>query len=162
MAVSRAYLKRDIGQLESAIHSLSVQLQETIRPQVLARREMLHFLRQLVNYTPWKAEVLGTVQDFHVDQQIAASSVECWPCHLKQGDHFIRLLSMAEPPAHTFPHLLRGLLAVSCNIIISSEWKREPNHIVRREIDKKGGTIISPKAPCFPTSGIPIPGRTRC
>lgn len=137
LLVSCTDLKRDIGQLETSVNSLSLQLHDTVNPQALGKAGTLHFLRQLVNYTPWKAEVAATTQDFHVDQQIAASAVECWPRHLKQDDHFIKLLSMAEPPAQTFAHLLRGLLTVSCNVVVCSEWKRETNYIVRREIDKK-------------------------
>lgn len=135
--LSRAAMKRDSDILATAVQSLCVQLEGLLRPQSLDRSDTLHFLRRLVNATPWKAGVRESIQDFHLDQQMAASSLECWPRYLKQDDYFIKLLSLVEPPAQTFPHLLRGLLPISCNFIVCGEWKREPNHTVRREIDKK-------------------------
>lgn len=95
------------------------------------------FLRRLVTYTPWKAGIASSIQDFHVDQQIAQAGVECWPRHLKQDEHFIKVLSLVELPAQTFSHLLRGVLAVPCGFVICSEWQRQENHVMRREIDKK-------------------------
>src|SRR4051794_37053031 len=137
LEVSQSALRRDSDALSTAVGSICVQLERLLRPQRLDRAETLAFLRQLVNTTSYKADVHGSVQDFHLDQQMAASTLECWPRYLRQDDYFIRLLSMTEPPAQTFPHLLRGLLSVPCNLTLCSEWKREPNQTVRREIDKR-------------------------
>jgi len=137
MAVSRKELERDIELLTTAVNSLAVQLQDTARPHVLGRVETMGFLRRLANYTPWKAQTLGAVHDFHVDQQIAQSGIECWPRYLKQDDHLIKVLSLTELPSQTFSHLLRGLLSVPCGFVICTEWQRRDNHKMRREIDKK-------------------------
>jgi len=137
LAVSRKELDREVELLSTAVHSLAVQLQDTARPVVLGRVETMSFLRRLVNCTPWKADTIAAVQDFHVDQQIAQSGIECWPRHLKQDDQLIKVLSLVELPAQTFSHLLRGLLSVPCGFVIVTEWQRQDNHKMRREIDKK-------------------------
>ncbi len=137
MQVSRKELARESELLMNTVNSLVVQLQDTARPYVLGRADSMLFLRRLMNYTPWKAGVTSAIQDFHIDQQIAQAGVECWPRHLKQDDHFIKVLSLSELPAQTFSHVLRGLLSVPCGFVICSEWKREDNHKMRAQIDKK-------------------------
>lgn len=137
LEMSRAELKRQCDILVTSAQSLTVQLAGTVRLESLGRYCTLQFLCRLVNMTSWKAQVHGAISDYHLDQHIAASGLECWPRHLKQDGYFIKLLSLLEPPAQTFPHLLRGLLSAPCSVTVCSEWKREPNHTVRREIDKK-------------------------
>jgi len=137
MQVSRKELDREAELLATAVNSLVIQLQDTSRPYVLDRVKTVGFLRRLVNYTAWKAGTVAAVQDFHVDQQIAQSGIECWPRHLTQDDQMIKILSLTELPAQTFSHLLRGLLSVPCGFVICTEWKREDNHKMRKEIDRK-------------------------
>ena len=137
LSASRQDLHREAAQLAAAVHSLSTQLAGTIQPERLDSTDTLLFLRSLVNLSPAKAAAYRYVPTHHLDQHLSGSGLECWRDHLKQDEYFIKLLSMAEPPSQTFPHLLRGLLAIPCNMIACSEWKREPNQTVRREIDKK-------------------------
>jgi type IV secretion system protein VirB4 len=157
LELSRSALRREADALATAVDSLVVQLDGLLRPRRLDSTGTLRFLRRLVNVTPARAEVHGSVQDFHLDQQMAASSLECWPRHLKQDDAFIRLLSLTEPPAQTFPHLLRGLLTVPCNLIVCSEWKREPNGTARREIDKRRRHYHLAKSSMLSYLGNPSP-----
>jgi len=137
LQVSRKELQREAELLTTAVNSLAVQLQDTARPTIVGRVGTMGFLRRLVNYTPWKASIPSSIQDFHVDQQIAQAGVECWPRHLKQDDFLIKVLSLSELPAQTFSHLLRGVLSIPCGFVICSEWQRQDNHAMRSQIDKK-------------------------
>ena len=137
LEISRVELSRESDALTTAVNSVVVQLQDTARPHVLGRRETMHFLQRLVNYTPWKVDTVPAVQDFHVDQQIAQSGVECWPRHLSQDDQCIKVLSLSELPAQTFSHLLRGLLSIPCGFVVCTQWQRQNNHKMRSEIDRK-------------------------
>lgn len=138
LEISRMELKRQSDMLATAVHSVTVQLGDILHPQALDKAATLHFLRCLTNVTRWKTEIHGNgISNYHLDQHIVASGLECWPRHLTQDGTYIKMLALTEPPAQTFPHLLRGLLSVPCNMTVCSEWKREPNHAVRREIDRK-------------------------
>ena len=55
LQASRKELDRQSELLTTAVSSLVVQLQDTVRPYVLDRVKTVGFLRRLVNYTPWKA-----------------------------------------------------------------------------------------------------------
>jgi len=128
-------LRRETEALATAINSLAIQLEDTLKPVVLERAEIVHFLRRLVNYEPWKTQVLGTVHANHLDQQMTQSGLECWPRFLKMDGYFIHVLSLIEPPGKTFTNLLRGLSSVPCQFVMCSEWKREPNGTVRGQIN---------------------------
>ncbi|HYI92083.1 MAG TPA: hypothetical protein VEX68_00935, partial [Bryobacteraceae bacterium] len=124
LSASRQELSRDADQLAAAIDSLTIQLSGTIRPEQLDQRSTVRFLQSLVNLSPSKSEPFGEIPKFHLDQHLSQSGIECWPRHLKKDQYFIKMLSLVDPPSRTFPHLLRGLLAVPCNMIVCSEWKR--------------------------------------
>jgi type IV secretion system protein VirB4 len=136
LEVSRESLDRDVEILGAAVHSVTGQLHELLRPESCDRKQTLHFLRSLVNTSGILTDVSFEPLDFHVDQQMTMSRLQCWPRYLKQDDDYIRLLSLVEPPAQTFPHLLRSLLAVPCNMIMCAEWKRETNETARKHINK--------------------------
>src|SRR4029077_13042226 len=47
------------------------------------------------------------------------------------------VLTLKEPPAQTFAHLLRDLQEIACNCVIASESKRESNLAMRKLIQSK-------------------------
>ena len=55
---------------------------------------------------------------------IADSPVECHRDHLTVGSRQVKVLSMKEPPAQTFAHILGDLLAVPGEFIACLEWQR--------------------------------------
>ena len=62
------------------------------------------------------------------------SSIECHRDHLLVGDRLVKVLSMKEPPSHTFAHLLRDLYEIPGDLIACLEWQRIPNDRMRRDL----------------------------
>ncbi len=140
LRIGREELRRHCDQLRVAVGSLVVQLKDTVNPAPLDRVATLEFLRALVNCTRWKTEVASEAAapaDEGLDRQMCQSNLECWPTYLAQDEYRIKVLSLVELPAQTFPHMFRGLLSAPCNMILCSEWARKANHLTRKEIDKK-------------------------
>jgi type IV secretion system protein VirB4 len=52
-------------------------------------------------------------------------------------DYYVEALTLKEPPAKTFAHILKGLEEIPCNFIIASEWKRFGAARARRMIQSK-------------------------
>src|SRR6202008_2277979 len=52
-------------------------------------------------------------------------------------DYFVKVLTLKEPSAHTFPLLLKGLLDVRANYHVVTEWKKEEPGKTRRAIQAK-------------------------
>jgi type IV secretion system protein TrbE len=123
--------------LTNKVMSFVVQLQDTIHVEVLDKQRAFRFLRQLLNYTPFKVDGVRLKYDSFVDFQACDSALECHPDHLRLDDFYVEVLTLKEPPAQTFAHLLRGLQEIPCNCVIASEWKRESNLAMRHLIQSK-------------------------
>ncbi len=123
--------------LRQKVASFVTQLQDVVPVEVLDKERSFRFFRRLLNYTPVKAETVGLKYDSYVDFQACDSTLECHRDHLRLDDDYVEVLTLKEPPAHTFAHLLRGLLEIPSNFILASEWKRESNVKMRRLIQSK-------------------------
>ena len=123
--------------LSSKVTSFLVQLRDLVNAQLLKKNEAFGFLSRLVNYAPYRADHMDLKYDLFVDQQLAGSSLECHCDHLRLDDNHIKGLSVTEPPAQTFAHMLRALLELPANVIVASEWKRASNARIRKLIRSK-------------------------
>ena len=123
--------------LASKAKSFLVQLRDLVNAELLTKAEAFHFLGRLLNYAPYRADNMRLKFDLFLDQQLAGSPLECHREHLRLNDHHVKVLSVTEPPAQTFAHMLRGLLELPSNSIVVSEWKRAGNSTIRKLIRGK-------------------------
>jgi type IV secretion/conjugal transfer VirB4 family ATPase len=123
--------------LSSKVASFLVQLRDLVNAELLKKDRAFQFLSRLVNYAPYRADHMGLKYDLFVDQQLASSSLECHRDHLRLEDYRTKALSVTEPPAQTFAHMLRALLELPANVIVASEWKRASNARIRKLIRSK-------------------------
>jgi len=129
-------LSQACEQLHQRIRSFVVQLEDSVKPVLLDKQEAFAFFRRLLNFAPYKA--MGSIKyDLFVDYQLCNSSLECYPDHLRLGEHYVKIMTLKEPPARTRAHMLRALAGIPSNYIITSEWKPESNGAVRRLIQSK-------------------------
>jgi type IV secretion system protein VirB4 len=132
-----ADLDRAVADLHHKAAAFEVQLADSVRPRRLAKAEAFRFFRRLVNYTPSRIAGATLHSDVHVDYFMADSSVECQRAHLDIEGVRVKVLTMKEPPAATFPHLLEDLYTVPGEFITCLEWRRVPHDRVRRDIQMR-------------------------
>ena len=101
------------------------------------RREAFRFFRQLVNYDPASRRRPPLTYDTHLDYFVADSAIDCHRDHLNVGDRHVKVLSMKEPPAQTFAHLLADLYAIPGEFIACLEWQRIPSDRMRRDLQTR-------------------------
>jgi type IV secretion system protein TrbE len=121
-------------QLRERASAVAGQIADDVGPRLLRKEEAFAFLRQLVNYGPHKAASARLKHDTHLDVFVADSSLECQRDHLDVDGYKVKVLTMKEPPARTFAHMLQDLYAVPATFIACLEWQRRSNAAVRREI----------------------------
>ena len=90
-----------------------------------------------MNYDPGTAAAASLTYDTHLDYFVADSTVECHRDHLMVGRHAVKVLTMKEPPAQTFAHILADLLALPGQFIACLEWQRTAADRVRRDIQSR-------------------------
>jgi len=134
-------LDADVAQraahLRHKVDAFVQQLEDTVAPRVLAQGDAFTLFRRLLNYTPEKADGVRLRPDAPLDFDAADSALECHRTHLRLDDHYVRVLTLKEPPAQTHALLFQALYEVPSPMVIVSEWQREGQGAVRREIHAK-------------------------
>jgi type IV secretion system protein TrbE len=120
-------LERNRTVLLGHAESLRRTLGDLLGLRVMEKAEAFQFFRLLANLDP---ELAGAEQlkfDGHVDYFLPSAPVACVGEGIRIGDADVEVLSLREPPAQTFPNILRELLKLHTNFILCSEYKRVLN-----------------------------------
>ena len=129
-------LDRAIATLHHKAAAVEVQLSD-FGVERLTKADAFRFFRRLVNYDASMAEAATLTYDTHLDYFVADSAIECHRDHLIVGRRLVEVLSMKEPPSHTFAHLLADLYAVPGEFIACLEWQRVANDRMRRDVQMR-------------------------
>jgi type IV secretion system protein VirB4 len=130
-------LSRACRVLSEKVNSVVLQLQDVLPLRILDRQQAFRLFRRLLNYSPAKADAGRLSDNAFIGFQAADSALECYRDHLRLDDYAIQVLSLKEPPAHTFPHLWRDLLEIPASFVAVTEWQRVDNARARRLIQSK-------------------------
>ena len=135
------FLEDDIDRaasvLANKVRSFVIQLQDSAAPELLAKDAAFRFLRRLLNFAPHKADSVALKHDTFLDYYVCDSNLECHRGHLRLDDYYVKVLTLKEPPAQTWPHILQSLYEIHSNCVIVSEWQRVSNFDARKEIQSK-------------------------
>lgn len=140
--------KQACERFREQILSFAVQLKDSAQPVLLNKHDAFHVFRRLLNFDRVKAAVALKYDSF-VDYQACGSTLECYRDHLKLDDHYIKVLTLKEPPAHTFADLLRPAAEIPSHCIVTSFWRPENNDVVRRAIQSKRRHFYQSKSSIF-------------
>jgi type IV secretion system protein TrbE len=128
------HLTRAVAYLHQKADAFAVHLADGVQPTRLDKREAFRMLRRLVNYTPYKADAATLKYDTHLDFYLADSALECHRDHLCVDDYTVKVVTMKEPPAKTYAHVLEELSTIPSAGIACLEWQRIPNAWMRRDL----------------------------
>jgi type IV secretion/conjugal transfer VirB4 family ATPase len=132
---------REIARAESVlrqkVEGFRTQVSDFVSTRILPKDEAFVVLKRTLNFDPIKLDNARLKHDTFLDYYLAESHLECHRGHLRLDDHYVKVLTLKEPSAHTFPLLLKGLLDVRANFHVVTEWKKEEPGKSRRSIQAK-------------------------
>jgi len=141
---SRASLRlngREMARAEAALRrkaeNFCAHVSDFVSARILGKADAFRVLKRTLNFDPIKLENAKLKHDTFLDYYLAESHLECHRGHLRVDDYYVKALTLKEPSAHTFPLLLKGLLAVRANYHVVTEWKKEEAGKTRRVIQAK-------------------------
>jgi type IV secretion system protein VirB4 len=141
---SKATVEIDTVQIEAAervlrqkVDGFRLQVGDFLTIRLLSKHEAFLVLKRTLNFDPLKIESTGLKHDTFLDYFLCESHLECHRSRLHMDDYFVKVLTLKEPSAHTFPLLLKGLLNVRANYHVVTEWKKEEPGKTRRAIQAK-------------------------
>src|SRR6266481_5103500 len=134
-------LEREItkGQttLLQKVESFILQVNDFLPVRLLDKQEAFRVLKKTLNFAPEKIESARLKHDTFLDYYLCESHLECHRRHLRVDDYYVRVLTLKEPSAQSFPLIFKRLLEVQSNYYIVTEWTKEDSGKIRRVIQAK-------------------------
>jgi type IV secretion system protein TrbE len=117
--------------------SFLVQVSDFLPVRLLDKQEAFRILKQTINFEPAKLQTARLKHDTFLDYYLPESSLECHRGHLRVDDYYVKVLTLKEPSAQSFPLIFKRLLEVEANYYVVTEWKKEDSGKMRRAIQAK-------------------------
>src|ERR1700735_2558834 len=134
-------LGRHVASAEAALlqraRSFILQVSDFLPLRMLDKREAFRVLKRTLNFHPEKLDLARLKHDTFLDYYLPESTLECHRGHLRVDDYYVKVLTLKEPSAQSFPLIFKRLLEVEANYYVVTEWKKEDSGKMRRAIQSK-------------------------
>jgi type IV secretion/conjugal transfer VirB4 family ATPase len=147
--IDAAQMEKAERALRQKVDSFRTQVSDFVSVRLLGKQEAFSVLKRTLNFDPLKLDCARLKHDTFLDYYLCESHLECHRSHLRMDDYFVKVLTLKEPSAHTFPLLLKGLLDVRANFHVVTEWKKEEPGKTRRTIQAKRRHLHNTKRSFF-------------
>jgi type IV secretion system protein VirB4 len=120
------------GEIEKARAALlakarnfAVQVSDFMHVEILTKPEGFRVLKSILNLSPQKANGARISQDSFLDCSLCESHLECHRGFLRLDDYFVKVMTLKEPSAQSFPLIFKRLLEIPANFYVATEWKKQ-------------------------------------
>jgi type IV secretion system protein TrbE len=137
VAVLSGHIDRAQEALLQKTRSFIIQLSDFLLVRILDKQEAFSILKRTLNFDPNKLGLAHLKHDTFLDYYLPESPIECHRGHLRVDDFYVKVLTLREPSAQSFPLIFKRLLEVEANFYIVTEWKKEDSGKMRRVIHSK-------------------------
>ena len=117
--------------------SFILQVSDFLPVRMLDKQEAFRILKRTLNFHPDKLELAKLKHDTFLDYYLPESPIECHRGYLRVDDYYVKVLTLKEPSAQSFPLIFKRLLEVEANYYVVTEWKKEDSGKMRRVIQAK-------------------------
>src|SRR5467141_2149520 len=117
--------------------SFILQISDFLPVRLLNKEEAFRVLKRTLNFHAAKLEFAKLKYKTFLDYYLPESSLECHRGHLRVDDYYVKVLTLKEPSAQSFPLIFKRLLEVEANYYVVTEWKKEDSGKMRRVIQAK-------------------------
>jgi type IV secretion/conjugal transfer VirB4 family ATPase len=117
--------------------SFILQVCDFLSVRLLDKQEAFRVLKRTLNFHPDKLELAKLKYDTFLDYYLPESPIECHRGHLRVDEYYVKVLTLKEPSAQSFPLIFKRLLEVEANYYVVTEWKKEDSGKTRRTIQAK-------------------------
>src|SRR5882724_6056338 len=123
--------------LHQKLRSFILQVSDFLPVRLLDKQEAFRVLYRTLNFSPLKVGLARLRYNTFLDTQLCDSFLECHRGHLRLDDYYVKVLTLKEPSAQSFPLIFKRLLEVQINYHVVTEWKKEDSGKTRRAIQVK-------------------------
>ena len=130
-------LSKALATLHQKVRSFLLQVTDFVRVDLLPKQEAFCVLNRTLNFAPLKLRLARLKHDSFLDYYLCESHLECHRGHLRLDDYYVKVLTLKEPSAQSFPLIFKTLLEVQANFHIVTEWKKEDSGKTRKAFQSK-------------------------
>jgi type IV secretion/conjugal transfer VirB4 family ATPase len=123
--------------LRQKVESFILQVSDFLPMRLLDKQEAFRVLKQTLNFDPQKIAFARLKYDTFLDYYLCESHLECHRGFLRLDNDYVKVLTLKEPSAQSFPLIFERLLEVQANFHVVTEWKKEDSGTMRRTIQAK-------------------------
>jgi type IV secretion system protein VirB4 len=135
------FLDRAVSQaqtlLRQKVESFILQVSDFVAVRMLDKYQAFRMMKRTLNFAPQKIELASLRHNTFLDYYLPESHLECHRGHLRLDDYYVKVLTLKEPSAQSFPLIFKSLLEVQANYYVATEWKKEDSGKTRRTIQAK-------------------------
>lgn len=135
------FLDREITAAQATLiqkaESFILQVSDFLTARLLDKQEAFRILKRTLNFAPDKIELARLKYDTFLDYYLCESHLECHRGYLRLDEYYVKVLTLKEPSAQSFPLIFKRLLEVEANYYVVTEWKKEDSGKTRRIIQAK-------------------------
>jgi type IV secretion/conjugal transfer VirB4 family ATPase len=114
-----------LAALRAKARSFLSQVGDFVSAQLLSKQEAFCVLKRILNFSPLKIDYARLKHDTFLDYYLCESHMECHRGFLRVDDYYVKVLTLKEPSAQSFPLIFKRLLEVEANYFICSEWQKQ-------------------------------------
>src|SRR6185312_3941919 len=137
VALLRAELSKALATLHQKVKSFILQVSDFVRLDLLPKQEAFRVLKRTLNCASLKIQSARLKHDTFLDYYLCESHLECHRGHLRLDDYYVKVLTLKEPSAQSFPLIFKTFLEIQANFHIVTEWRKEDSGKTRKTIQTK-------------------------
>jgi type IV secretion system protein TrbE len=137
IVVRGQHVSRAQAALLQKARSFILQVSDFLPIRILDKQEAFRVLKRTLNFHPDKVDLAKLKHDTFLDYYLPESPLECHRGYLRVDDYYVKVLTLKEPSAQSFPLIFKRLLEVEANYHVVTEWKKEDSGKMRRVIQAK-------------------------
>jgi type IV secretion/conjugal transfer VirB4 family ATPase len=118
-------IERARAALLAKARNFAVQVSDFTRVEILTKQEAFKVLKSILNFSPQKTNGVGLNYDAFLDCALCESHLECHRGFLRLDDYFVKVMTLKEPSAQSFPLIFKRLFEISANFYVVTEWKKQ-------------------------------------
>jgi len=128
----------EISRTQALLHqkarNFALQVNDFLQVHILPKQEAFRVLKRILNFAPVKLDHARLKHDTFLDYYLCESHLECHRGFLRLDDYYVKVLTLKEPSAQSFPLIFQKLLEVPANFFVVTEWRKEDPDKARKLI----------------------------
>ncbi len=130
-------LRRAQSALHQKVASFLLQVNDFLPVRLLKKDDAFLVMKRILNFEQQKLELARLKHDTFLDFYLCSSHLECHRGFLRLDDYYVKVLTLKEPSAQSYPLIFQKLLEVEANFFAVTEWKREDTAKTRSRIHSR-------------------------